>query len=101
MAAVTEIHNEDEAEAALSAGAEIIGANSRDLRDFSTDGSVVARLRREVPGDVLFIYESGIRKREDIVKAEKAGCDAVLIGETMMRAHDKGKMLRYLKGEET
>lgn len=101
MAAVTEIHNEDEAEAALSAGAEIIGANSRDLRDFSTDGSVVARLRREVPENVLFIYESGIKSREDVMRAEAAGCDAVLIGETMMKAPDKEKMLRYLKGEET
>ncbi len=101
LAAVTEIHNEAEAEAALYAGAEIIGANSRDLRDFSTDGSIVERLRREVPEDVLFIYESGIKSREDVMRAEAAGCDAVLIGESMMKAPDKGQMLRYLKGEET
>lgn len=56
------------------------------------------RLRSLVPGDVLFVAESGIKTREDVMRLEQIGVDGVLIGETLMRAPDKKAMLDSLKG---
>ena len=71
----------------------------RDLKDFSVDGSHAQNLRKYGPEDILFVSESGIRNAEDVQAARAAGADAVLVGETLMRAADKAEMLRILKGE--
>ena len=68
------------------------------MADFSVDVGNSGRLRAEVPREVLFVAESGIKSAEDINKLKTAGVDAVLIGETLMRAKDKKKMLDSLKG---
>lgn len=98
ISALVEAHNEREIEKAVSAGARIIGVNNRDLHDFSVDTGNSARLRTLVPEDVIFVSESGVKTREDIIRIEKSGADAVLIGETLMRANDISAKMRELKG---
>ncbi len=98
LSALVETHDEIEIETALSVGARLIGVNNRNLKDFSVDTGNAGRLKSLVPENVIFVSESGIRTREDIVTLETAGIDAVLIGETLMRAHDKRDKLNELKG---
>lgn len=99
LAAVVEAHDESEISDAVSAGAGIIGVNNRNLKDFSVDIGNSGRLRSLVPPDRVFIAESGIKTPEDIEALRLEQVDAVLIGETLMRASDKGAMLRSLRGE--
>ena len=82
----------------MRAGARIIGVNNRNLRDFSVDTENSRRLRSLVPDDVIFVSESGVRSRADVDELRLIGADAVLVGETLMRADDKRKMLEQLKG---
>jgi indole-3-glycerol phosphate synthase len=98
LAALTETHDEREIETALSAGARIIGVNNRNLKDFSVDLNNSIRLREMVPADKIFVAESGIKTEADMIKLRDAGVNAVLIGETMMRADDKRGMIKRLKG---
>ena len=98
LSALVEAHDEAEIQMALTAGARIIGVNNRNLRDFTVDTQNSARLRKLLPPDVLFVSESGVRSAEDVASLRKIGVDAVLIGETLMRAEDKAAKLRELKG---
>lgn len=98
LSAIVETHDEAEMEMALSSGAGIIGVNNRNLKDFSVDVNNSANLRAMAGDDVIFVAESGIKTREDIAVLEQNGVDAVLIGETLMKAKDKKQMLNYLKG---
>lgn len=98
LSALVEAHDEEEIGMAVKAGAKIVGVNNRNLKDFTVDISNSLRLRRLVPEEVLFVSESGMKTREDIAKLEENGTDAVLIGETFMRAQDKAAMLRELRG---
>ena len=77
----------------------VIGVNNRDLRNFTVDCRNSVRLRKMVPGDRLFVSESGIQTPTDIEILRENGVDAVLIGETLMRSPDKAAELRCLKGE--
>ena len=97
--ALVEAHDEEEIRTALDAGARIIGVNNRNLKDFTVDTENSRRLRSLIPGDVLFVSESGVRDAEDVEKLREIGVDAVLVGEALMRAKDKRQMLRQLKGE--
>ena len=99
MTAFCETRTASEIDAAVRAGARVIGVNNRDLRDFSVNLNTCIMLRKLVPSDVIFVAESGISTRADIERLEKAGVDAVLIGETLMRAHDKRMMLDVLRGK--
>lgn len=98
LSALVEAHDASEIECAIDAGARIIGVNNRNLKDFSVDTGNSGRLRELVPGNILFVAESGIKSREDVAELENAGVDAVLVGETLMRASNKKKMLCELKG---
>ena len=98
LSALVEAHDETELNRALSAGAGIIGVNNRDLRTFTVDVSNSLRLRKLAPPEVLFVSESGIKTPEDIQKLYDNGTNAVLIGETLMRAPDKKAMLAQLRG---
>ena len=98
LSVLTEVHDEEEVRRALAAGARIIGVNNRNLKDFTVSLSNAVRLSSLVPDDVLFVAESGIRTRKDIETLEQCGADAVLIGETFMRAPDKEKMFDTLRG---
>lgn len=98
LSALVEAHDETEIETALSVGARIIGVNNRNLKNFTVDVNNSMSLRNMVPANVIFVAESGIRCRDDVAALEKAKVDAVLIGETLMRADDKKAMLDQLKG---
>ena len=98
LSALVEAHDENEVQTALNAGARIIGVNNRNLKDFSVDTDNSRRLRELVPRDVLFVSESGVSCAEDVAKLREIGADAVLIGETLMRAFDKKAKLDELRG---
>lgn len=98
MAALVEAHRAAEITKALRAGARMIGINNRDLRTFRTDINNTIKLAGMVPDQVLLVSESGIRTRDDVRKLEAAGADAILVGETVVRAPDPAAMIRRLKG---
>lgn len=97
LSALVEIHNEEEAKIAVETGAKIIGVNNRNLKDFSVDTENSKRLRDLIPSNILFVSESGVKNADDISEIRKLGADAVLIGETLMRAADKKAKLLELK----
>lgn len=98
LSALVEVHDEEEARMALRAGARMIGVNNRNLKDFTVDTQNSGRLRDLIPESVLFVSESGIRNAKDVEKMRNLGADAVLIGETLMRAADKKAELKKLRG---
>ena len=98
LSALVEAHDEDEIRTALECGARIIGVNNRNLKDFSVDTGHSAKLRELVPPGVLFVAESGIKNASDTEAMHRIGADAVLVGETLMRAEDKRKKLAELRG---
>jgi indole-3-glycerol phosphate synthase len=95
--AVVEVHDERESELALAAGAEIVGVNNRDLRDFSVDIARTERLLGAMPPGVVVVSESGIAAPEQLHRLRERGVHAVLVGETLMRAPDPAAALRALK----
>lgn len=98
MSALVEAHDESEVNMALAAGARMIGVNNRNLKDFSVDTDNSRRLRDLIPREVLFVSESGVSSAEDVAQLRGIGADAVLVGETLMRAADKGAKLCELRG---
>ena len=98
LSALVEAHDKAETDAALRAGARVIGVNNRNLKDFSVDTENSRRLREQIPRDVIFVSESGVREAADVAKLREIGVDAVLIGETLMRAQDKKAKLVELRG---
>ena len=98
LSALVEAHDENEIKMALDVGARIIGVNNRNLKDFSVDTNNSKKLRELVPKDVLFVSESGVKTAEDVKTIYDMGADAVLVGETLMKAEDKKEKLRELKG---
>jgi len=97
LSALVEAHDETEVETALRSGARIIGVNNRNLKDFTVDTGNSRRLRELIPPNVLFVSESGVKTPEDVAALQEMGADAVLIGETLMRAPDKKEKLKELK----
>ncbi len=93
LSAIFEAHNADEIRMAADAGARIIGINNRNLKDFTVDIRHAGELRELVPDGTIFISESGVKGRDDIKNAEAMRADAVLVGETLMRARNKGRRL--------
>ena len=98
LTALVEAHDEREVERALKAGGRVVGVNNRNLKDFSVDTGNSRRLRELIPGDVLYVSESGVQNADDIAMLRDIGADAVLIGETLMRAPDKTVKLNELRG---
>jgi indole-3-glycerol phosphate synthase len=96
MDALVEAHDEEEVRRAVSVGAEIIGINNRDLRTFKVDRELAIRLRPTIPADRIVVAESGIRDAADVARLRDAGVDAILVGETLMRAPDPAATLRDL-----
>ena len=99
LTALVEAHDAHEVETALDIGARVIGVNNRNLKDFSVNTDNSKKLREMIPEDVIFVSESGVKTPEDIVNLREIGANAVLIGETLMRAEDKKMMLAKLKGQ--
>jgi indole-3-glycerol phosphate synthase len=84
MTALVEVHDEDEADRALAAGARVIGVNARDLKTLEIDRTVFERIAPGLPGHVVKIAESGVRGPHDLIKYASAGADAVLVGEGLV-----------------
>ncbi|HVR05437.1 MAG TPA: indole-3-glycerol phosphate synthase TrpC, partial [Solirubrobacteraceae bacterium] len=94
--ALVEVHDREELRRALAAGAELVGVNNRDLRDFSVDVRRTFELLDAVPAGVAVVSESGIATAAQMRELHGAGVQAVLIGETLMRAGDPEAALREL-----
>lgn len=86
MDVLVETHTMEELEQALNLGADIIGVNNRNLKTFQVDLNNSIQMAKQIPSSVLSVAESGIETAEDIQQLKRAGFDAVLIGETFMRA---------------
>jgi len=93
-----ETHNEQELDTVLERipKAKLIGINNRDLKTFSTDLGVTERLAKRIPSDKLIVSESGIHKRDDVVRILEAGAQAMLIGESLLRANSIEEKIREL-----
>lgn len=96
MQCVVEVHNENELDIALQAGAEIIGINNRDLTSFTTDMNTTFRLSKLIPSNKIIISESGIKSKNDINRLKEAGVNAVLVGESLITSIDPASKLREL-----
>lgn len=83
----------------LAAGAQLVGVNNRNLRDFQVDLEHTVRMRTKVPLDVVLVGESGIYTRSDVLRLQDAGVDAMLVGESLMREADLGAAVRRLLGQ--
>jgi len=93
---LVEAHDAGEVERAVRLGAQIIGVNNRDLKTFTMDRDLAARLRPQIPAGRVVVAESGIRDAADVQRMRRAAIDAVLVGETLMRAPDPGAALGAL-----
>jgi indole-3-glycerol phosphate synthase len=98
LAALFEVHSEDEIERAVSHGAELIGVNNRDLTAFTTDPSLSERLIPRFPEGVVAVSESGINTGADAARVRRAGAHAVLVGEALMRSADPAALVASLRG---
>jgi indole-3-glycerol phosphate synthase len=99
VAALVEVHNEEEVDRALGAGATILGVNNRDLRTFEVNLETSFRLRPRIPSACLAISESGIGTAADLKRLGEAGFNAALIGERLITAPDPGEELAALLGK--
>jgi indole-3-glycerol phosphate synthase len=98
MTALVEVHAEDELERALllSPRPSVVGINHRDLRTLQMDLSLCERLRPRLPPSIVCVAESGLKTSADVARMRHAGADAVLVGDTLLRAADPGLALREL-----
>ena len=96
--ALVEIHDERELEVALEVEADVLGINNRDLGDFSVDIERTYDLLADIPAGKTVVSESGFTSREELDELDRVGVDAVLIGETLMRAPDVEEATRRLSG---
>src|SRR2546425_5391348 len=94
LPALVEVHSEWELDQAFEVEPEIVGVNQRDLRTFEVDIGLAARLRKRIPPEVAVVAESGIGTRADVEALEGASIDAVLVGETLVRAEDTAAAVR-------
>ena len=98
MRAIVEVHTEEDVERALLSSASVIGINNRDLMRMKTDKGTTARLRSLIPAGRTVISESGIESRADVEELGRLGVDAVLVGESLLRAGDLEAKVRELSG---
>jgi indole-3-glycerol phosphate synthase len=94
---LVEVHDREELQCAVELGADIIGVNNRDLRDFSVDIERTARLMEHIPAGVIVVSESGIATAEQLQALRQRGVEAVLVGEALMRAADPAAALADLR----
>lgn len=95
---LTEAHGFGELEKAISAGAEIIGINNRDLKTFRVDLQTSLDLLPLIPPDRVKVSESGIKTAGQVKELAEAGADAVLVGEILMRSTDRAGKIKELLG---
>lgn len=97
LAVLVEVHDGDELHRALTAGARIVGVNSRNLRTLAVDLEVIERLAPAIPDDVIAVAESGIRTGDDLRRFSALGYDAFLVGEQLITRDDPGAALQELR----
>jgi indole-3-glycerol phosphate synthase len=97
---LVEFYDEENLARVLAAGAQLIGVNNRDLRTFVTDLNRTILMRPRVPLDCVFVGESGIFSRDDVLRLQEAGVDAMLVGESLMRQKDVAAATRQLLGRD-
>jgi len=95
---LVEVHDGEELESALKVEAEVIGINNRDLGDFTVDIERTYELLSDIPTGKTVVSESGFSTREQLDELDRVGVDAVLVGETLMRAQDLEAACRELTG---
>jgi len=95
---LVEAHDERETEIALTAGAPLLGINNRDLRTFNTTLDTTTRVRKLIPSGIPLVSESGIFTRNDVLRLQAEGSQAILVGESLMRENDVSAKLRELLG---
>lgn len=98
MTPLVELYEPENLERVLALAPPVVGVNNRNLKTFTTDLKHTLHLAQRMPEDVILVSESGIRTRNDVLRLRAAGCGAILVGETLMRAHDIGAMTRELLG---
>jgi indole-3-glycerol phosphate synthase len=98
MAALVEVHNEDELRMAVDSGASIIGVNNRDLHTFEVRLETSLRLVEKMPAGAVLVSESGIHSNADVRQLMDAGYQAFLVGEHLMKSGDPASALRALRG---
>lgn len=98
LTSLVEVHDDRELDLVLDLGFDLIGINNRDLKTFVTDINRSVELRDRIPDRIVTVSESGIKTREDCMVLRRAGFDAVLVGETLMRSDDPGKAINELVG---
>ncbi|MBZ5610397.1 MAG: indole-3-glycerol phosphate synthase TrpC [Acidobacteriia bacterium] len=96
MAALVEVHDQEELSAALGSGARVVGVNNRNLNTFEVDLGVALRLAEKIPEGILKVAESGIHTRADVERLSAAGYQAFLVGEHLMKSRDPAQALRAL-----
>jgi indole-3-glycerol phosphate synthase len=99
LEALVEVHTMEELDRALETDAQIIGINNRNLATFQVDLKTTEELSEQVPEDVILVSESGIKTAEDTRRVLEAECNAILVGETLMRAGDVHAAVEELVGK--
>lgn len=99
MDALVEVHTEKEVEIALKAGAKIIGINARDLKTFKVDNTLLERLSKYIPREIIKVAESGLEQRKDLERVYSSGANAVLIGTSIMKVKDIQSKIKDLVGD--
>lgn len=94
--ALVELYEPDNLPAVLDAGARLVGVNNRNLHTFEVDLGHCERLHRQIPPEVVFVAESGIKTNDDTLRLASAGIDAMLVGESLMRQRDIEAAVRSL-----
>lgn len=93
---LVEVHTREELERALDIGAKLIGINNRNLTTFTVDLKATEEISEEVPEGVILVSESGLKTREDTQRVFAAGCNAILVGESLMRTGDIAGQVKEL-----
>jgi indole-3-glycerol phosphate synthase len=98
MAVLFEVHDHRELEMALRINAPVIGINNRNLKTLQIDMDTTFALKKEIPSDRIVVSESGIKTRDDVLRLQQAGIDAMLIGTSLMETADIGRKIAELRG---
>lgn len=99
MTPLIEIYEPENLSRVMNLSPQLIGVNNRNLKTFETSLDHCISLRNEIPDDILVVGESGIHTRDDVLKLQNADVNAILVGESLMRAEDIGSRVREILGK--
>jgi indole-3-glycerol phosphate synthase len=98
MSALVEVHTHQELEDAMDIEPKMIGVNSRNLKTLEVDASVFNEILPRIPVQLIRVAESGIANRSQVIEAERAGANVILVGEALVKAGDPIKSMANLLG---